>query len=359
MKKSIAITIISVLAVIAIALGVLHYMNNADKTKKIDALSAEVMDKAGQIESLNADVTDKAAQIQTLNADVSYKAGQIDTLNADVAEKKETIQGLKEELAYKNGQIDTLNADINEKADQIETLKGDIKEKTSQIEMLNADVAEKEDRIATLNADIEDKSKRIEALVIASTDKDNEISSLSSLLEEEQNNNMKLTATVTELTRKTSYDKMDEDELLAVIKEISASMESYNYTVSVTKKVGTILLNENNITDYFNVDVKCDSFSGNKVKMVYTIWPKQTEYAKCAGSSHEVKVKFKFNCYVSQDSSTPCQSKYYTVVLKKDELYSSSGEIMIHLSTDKLSEIYWRYSIESCDGIVEKGINVL
>ena len=76
-SKKTAVSIIAVLAAAAITFCVLFITNNANKTKEIKALNADVEDKAGQIETLNADVADKAGQIETLNADVADKAGQI------------------------------------------------------------------------------------------------------------------------------------------------------------------------------------------------------------------------------------------------------------------------------------------
>lgn len=254
MKKGVAITIISVLAVIAIALGVLYYTNNADKTKQIDGLTADVADKAtqietlnadvadkaGQIEALNADVADKAAQIETLNADVSYKAGQIDTLNADVAEKKETIQGLNADVASKASQIDTLIADVKTKAEQIETLKGEIAEKTSQIDLLKGEVSEQGSRIEQYKADIDSLSGQVASLTSDVAEKEAEIERYASALAEEQAKSSELNASVAELKKKTAYGEMDEAGLRDVIKEIAARMEAFGYTVSVDKKDGLV-----------------------------------------------------------------------------------------------------------------------
>lgn len=165
MKKGVAASIISVLAIIAIALGIMHFSNNADKTKQIEVLNADIADKAGQIMTLNADVADKANQIITLKADVVDKAGQIETLNTDVADK--------------DGQIETLNANVVDKTEQIITLNADVADKVSQIRTLNADVADKAKQIETLNDDAAGKAKEIQMLTAAVQEKDSQINALS------------------------------------------------------------------------------------------------------------------------------------------------------------------------------------
>ena len=87
MKKGITITIICVLAVAAIALGMLYYTSNEDKTKQIKTLMADADRQADQIERLSADVEDKALQIVSLDAEAADRSAQIETLNADAAEK--------------------------------------------------------------------------------------------------------------------------------------------------------------------------------------------------------------------------------------------------------------------------------
>ena len=51
MKKSIAITVISILTVAVIALGVLYYLNDKGKTETINNLSAEISEKTKMSQS--------------------------------------------------------------------------------------------------------------------------------------------------------------------------------------------------------------------------------------------------------------------------------------------------------------------
>ena len=200
MKKSIAITIISILAVAVIALGVLFYLNNQDKVQQIEMLNTDVADKAGlietlnadvseksgQIEMLNADVADKVGQIETLNADVINKAGQIEELNTDVADKKEQIEALKADVADKAGQIETLSADVADKSGQIEVLKADVADKASQIESLIGNIADKEKEISALQSVSAELNQRIETLDAALTEKETEIGRLNTEIKNTQ-----------------------------------------------------------------------------------------------------------------------------------------------------------------------------
>ena len=76
MKKGIFITVICVLAVAAIALGMLYYTNNEDKTRQIKTLMADADKQADQIEKLSADVEDQALKIEGLDADAETRAGE-------------------------------------------------------------------------------------------------------------------------------------------------------------------------------------------------------------------------------------------------------------------------------------------
>ncbi len=293
MKKSLAITIISILAVAAIALGVLYYTNNDQKTKEIanlnenvaqrdgqidtlnklvetknneiGSLSADVADKAGQIETLNADVEDKAGQIEKLNADIAGKAGQIETLNADVADKAGQIDELNADIAGKAGQIETLNADVADKAGQIEKLNADVADKAGQIEALNADVADKAGQIETLNADVTDKAGQIETLnadvadkagqieKMASdiTEKETQITGLKTTIDEKEKKIEDLNTTVSEQKKKLDYAHMSEPDLNEVVKQITPPLEAFGYSVLIRNfsKASTPTEQESNTTE--------------------------------------------------------------------------------------------------------------
>lgn len=178
MKKSVSVIAISVLVVLAVVLGILFYTNNADKSKQIETLSADVADKSTQIETLNADIAGRDNQIQMLNADVAYrdgqiavlnedvkeKAGKIDALNQSVSEKKDQIDALSKEITEKTARIESLNADVQTKTEQIEKLNNEITEKTEQIETLKTNTANKEAAVKKLETEVEEKKTQIESL---------------------------------------------------------------------------------------------------------------------------------------------------------------------------------------------------
>ena len=223
MKKSVAIAIISVLAVLALTLGVLYYttfvsasektkavdgLNEtiAEKTEQIERLTADAADKAGQIETLTRDAAGRNGEIETLTAEAAEKAGQIETLTAELADKAAQIGSLAEEVAQRDGQIDTLNklvsskdeeirtltasaedqaglidsmkAELADKAAQIETLTADVTDKVAQIEALAKDAADKDARIETLTAEAAEKAARIEVLTMEAAEKDAQIEAL-------------------------------------------------------------------------------------------------------------------------------------------------------------------------------------
>ncbi len=220
MKKGLAYSLIIVFAVLAIVFAAIHFTNNADKTKQINSLTADVADKAGQIETLNADVADKAGQIETLNADVADKAGQIETLNADVANKAGQIETLNADVADKASQIETLNADVADKAGQIETLSADMAKKTSQIETLTTDVSNRDMQINALKDDVASKTKQIETL--------------NSELEEAKANNELLASDLAEKTSKIEALNLEIEKKESQI-ELLKEMASSSSTVSTVE----------------------------------------------------------------------------------------------------------------------------
>ena len=207
MKKGVAISIISILTVLAIALCILFVSSSktidtlnasiSEKEKQIETISADAADKADQIEALNADVADKANQIDTLNADVAEKADQISTLTADATDKAEQIKALNADVVDKASKIEALSADVESQAEQISELKAGAIEKASQIDLLNANISEKTSQIETLNADITDKATKIEKLNEIISENSNQIEKLSSDIADKDKQIANLNADIT------------------------------------------------------------------------------------------------------------------------------------------------------------------
>ena len=71
MKKNVAITIISILAVIAVVFCALYFTNNAKKTGEIEKLTSTVAERDASIASLEADIADRDASIESLKTDIA------------------------------------------------------------------------------------------------------------------------------------------------------------------------------------------------------------------------------------------------------------------------------------------------
>ena len=190
MKKNVALTIISILAILAVVFGILYVTNNSSKTKEIaektgeiEKLTAEAAEKSGQIESLTADAAEKAGQIETLTADAAEKAGQIETLTADAARLTDKVKTKNVALDEKNREVKSLMAGAKDKDEQIAALTAEAAEKDGKIGELTAESAAKDKTIETLTADAAAKDSQIETLNAEVKKQADEIASLTAELE--------------------------------------------------------------------------------------------------------------------------------------------------------------------------------
>ena len=179
MKKGTAITVISILAAAAIALGALFGVTYSQKNQAISErdgfkeenirLSADIADRDGQISSLTGAAEEKAGEVETLTADLAAKTEdlaarteEIGKLTEDAAAKAGEIEKLTADLTAKAGEIETLTADLTAKAGEIETLTADLTAKAEEIEALKTAAAEKDEKIDALTADAAEKAAKIE-----------------------------------------------------------------------------------------------------------------------------------------------------------------------------------------------------
>ena len=255
MKKSISLTIISILTILAIALGILYITNSSTQTRQIEALKTDVLEKTDTIDALNTEITEKAetinalkaevaekdGTIETLNADVTEKAGAIEALNADVTEKAGTIEALNADVAEKAGTIETLNADITEKAATIETLNADVTEKAATIETQAADIIEKATTIEALNADIAEKAKTIETQSANITEKAATIEALNAEIADKNTTIETLDA---ELATKANSKKTARISIIDINNLISEKNESTEFRAMMEDSAGLIQQNE-------------------------------------------------------------------------------------------------------------------
>ncbi len=175
MKKSIVVSVISVLAVLTILFGVLYITNNADKTKQIEALNTHLASKDEKIEDLFSTLSEKNEQIEVLSSDLVDRENKIETLNSNITEKANQIENLTADITVKANQIENLNSEISSKDKQIVKLTADIAEKTDQIKLLKSDVTDKAGKIESLEGDIKIISEQDEKNKAEIEKKDKEI----------------------------------------------------------------------------------------------------------------------------------------------------------------------------------------
>ena len=157
MKRSLAVTVISLLAAAAVALGAVCLVSSSRNANTIDALNNSVSARDGQISALSAEV-------ETLQADVAGKVAEIESLQADVKSKDGQIAVLVNDVAEKNGQIAALKADQEKSADRIAALEADVREKSGEIEALKNEAAESAGRIESLSLEVQEKDGQIRLL---------------------------------------------------------------------------------------------------------------------------------------------------------------------------------------------------
>ncbi len=226
MKKGLAVTIISILAVLAIVLGILYITNNNSKTDEVNKITAEKQRQAEQIAGLESDIADRKTQIESLTAGAAEMAGKIETLSTDTADKAGQIETMSADVADKAGQIEALNADVADKASQIEALKADVADKVSQIEALNAEVNDKAAQIEALNADVTDKASQIEAMNAGAADKAGLIEALNADVADKASQIEALNADVTEKAGQIETLNADVTEKAGQIEALNADVES-------------------------------------------------------------------------------------------------------------------------------------
>lgn len=117
-------------------------------------------------------------------------------------------------------------------------------------------------------------------------------------------------------------------------------------------KVIKIGVTDKTVDKYFDVLLEGVSFIGKKLTLKYTVSPLSDTYTKHEQSSSEITINFSIDVYGSKTATKPVQHKDYSVVLKKGEGYSRSGNIDILLPSDSVETAYWDYSIVSCSGSI-------
>ena len=141
-------------------------------------------------------------------------------------------------------------------------------------------------------------------------------------------------------------------------KPADVTVEQKDFSITSTQKqtkeskVIKIGVTDKTVDKYFDVLLEGVSFIGKKLTLKYTVSPLSDTYTKHEQSSSEITINFSIDVYGSKTATKPVQHKDYSVVLKKGEGYSRSGNIDILLPSDSVETAYWDYSIVSCSGSI-------
>ena len=204
MKKNVALSIISVLAVLAVAFGILYMTNNSSKSKQIEKMT-------GDVQLLSADIAEKTGQIETLTAETAEQAGQIETLTADAAEKTGQIEALTADTARLTDKVKAKNVALDEKNREVKSLMAGAKDKDGQIAALTAEAAEKDGKIGELTAESAAKDKTIETLTADAAAKDNQIEALNAEVKTQAEQIASLTAELEAEKAKSAQGKAEDE----------------------------------------------------------------------------------------------------------------------------------------------------
>ncbi len=112
-----------------------------------------------------------------------------------------------------------------------------------------------------------------------------------------------------------------------------------------------VALTEKNVNQYFNTDLEGVSYSGETLTLKYDITPKDSIYSKSTQSSADIIIKYLINTYSTEESTKPIKQRDYSVILKRADGYSKSGDIRIS-SLPELDTVFWDYEITGVTGSI-------
>lgn len=123
-------------------------------------------------------------------------------------------------------------------------------------------------------------------------------------------------------------------------------------TVISSAGLNTILaLTEDNVEQYFNTELEGVSYEGTILTLKYDISPKDTAYAKSTQSSKDIIIKYSIGVYDDEESNKPFKQQDYSVIIKRTENYSKTGEIRI-TNLLEMDTIFWDYEISNVTGSI-------
>ena len=178
MKKNTAISVISILAVVAIVFCALYFSGKAksgqtikelsttvsENTEQIEKMTEEIEEKDGQIETVTARAAEKEQQVEALTKELEERTAETERLAEETAENAEVIAELQAGTVAMTTEIEGLREDVAAKAGEIEGLKEDVAAKAGEIDNIKSDLNAKEEEISELKADMESKQEELDIL---------------------------------------------------------------------------------------------------------------------------------------------------------------------------------------------------
>lgn len=122
-------------------------------------------------------------------------------------------------------------------------------------------------------------------------------------------------------------------------------------TITSTGLNEIVALTENNVEQYFNIELEGVSYEGPVLTLKYDITPKNTAYAKSTQSSKDIIIKYSIGVYDAEESNKPFKQQDFSVIIKKADNYSKTGEIRI-TNLPELDTVFWDYEISSATGSI-------
>ena len=105
---------------------------------------------------------------------------------------------------------------------------------------------------------------------------------------------------------------------------------------------------EENLEQYFNLDLGKEYSRGKKLSIPYTVSPKEP-YDQYAGSSPGVYFRLEISVFLHEGDEEPFYTKRYVVMLRREKGYVDSGVIDALIKVDQ-DDVFYTYSIYSCNG---------
>lgn len=177
MKKSLAITLIAVFAVLTVAFCTLYFVSNANQKQDIAYLQSELKASREKNEALAAGMEEREAQIRELNTNLEKKETELTDVSAELAVKNAELESISADLADKETELESVSADLTGKETELERISAELAGKMAELESASAELASKEEVLESVTAELASRDAELESVTaeLESTDTELEI----------------------------------------------------------------------------------------------------------------------------------------------------------------------------------------